>query len=171
MSVNLSARQFARPDLAARVAAVLAETGLPPATLELEITESLAMSDAEATGVTLRALHELGVRVVLDDFGTGYSSLAYLSQLPLDVIKVDRSFVAGLHESPANLAIVRAVVGLAQGLGIAVTAEGIEREDQLEALRELGCDRGQGFLFARPAARRRDAGRGARWTAADTAAA
>ena len=109
------------------------------------------MSDAEATGVTLRTLHELGVRVVLDDFGTGYSSLAYLSQLPLDVIKVDRSFVAGIHEAPANLAIIRAVVGLAQGLGIAVTAEGIEREEQLEALRELGCDRGQGFLFARPA--------------------
>ncbi len=150
VSVNLSARQFARPDLAARIAAVVAETGLPPETLELEITESLAMSDAAATGVTLRALHELGVRVVLDDFGTGYSSLAYLSQLPLDVIKVDRSFVAGLHESPANLAIVRAVVGLAQGLGIVVTAEGIEREDQLQALRELGCDRGQGFLFARP---------------------
>jgi len=150
VSVNLSARQFARPDLAARIATVLTETGLPPATLELEITESLAMSDAEATGVTLRALHELGVRVALDDFGTGYSSLAYLSQLPLDVIKIDRSFVAGLHESPANLAIVRAVVGLAQGLGMAVTAEGIEREDQLAALREAGCDRGQGFLFAHP---------------------
>ncbi|HYN48707.1 MAG TPA: diguanylate cyclase [Candidatus Nanopelagicales bacterium] len=150
VSVNISARQFARPDLAARVAAVLAETGLPPATLELEITESLAMSDPAATGVTLRALHELGVRVALDDFGTGYSSLAYLSQLPLDVIKIDRSFVASLHDSPANLAIVRAVVGLAQGLGIAVTAEGIEREDQLTALRDLGCDRGQGFLFARP---------------------
>ena len=150
VSVNLSARQFALPDLAARVAAVLAETRLPAATLELEITESVAMSDVEATGVTLRALHELGVRVVLDDFGTGYSSLAYLSRLPLDVIKVDRSFVAGLGESPANLAIIRAVVGLAQGLGITVTAEGIEREDQLQALRELGCDRGQGFLFARP---------------------
>jgi diguanylate cyclase (GGDEF)-like protein/PAS domain S-box-containing protein len=150
VSVNLSARQFAQPDLAARIATVLTETGLPPATLELEITESLAMSDAEATGVTLRALHELGVRVALDDFGTGYSSLAYLSQLPLDVIKIDRSFVAGLQESPANVAIVRAVVGLAQALGMAVTAEGIEREDQLAALREAGCDRGQGFLFARP---------------------
>jgi diguanylate cyclase (GGDEF)-like protein/PAS domain S-box-containing protein len=150
VSVNLSVRQFARPDLAARIAAVLAETGLPPATLELEITESAAMSDAEATGVTLRTLHELGVRVALDDFGTGYSSLSYLSKLPLDGIKIDRSFVSGLHESPANLAIVRAVVGLAQGLGIAVTAEGIEREDQLAELRDLGCDRGQGFLFARP---------------------
>jgi EAL domain-containing protein (putative c-di-GMP-specific phosphodiesterase class I) len=132
------------------VAAILAETGLAPASLELEITESLAMSDSGATGVTLRALHELGVRLALDDFGTGYSSLASLSQLPLDVIKIDRSFVAGLHDWPVNLAIVRAVVGLAQGLGISVTAEGIEREDQLEALRELGCDRGQGFLFARP---------------------
>jgi diguanylate cyclase (GGDEF)-like protein/PAS domain S-box-containing protein len=151
VSVNLSARQFARPDLATGIAAVLAETGLPPATLELEITESLAMSNAEAAGATLRALHELGVRVALDDFGTGYSSLAYVSQLPLDVIKIDRSFVAGLHESPANLAIVRAVVGLASGLGMAVTAEGIEREDQLTALRDLGCDRGQGFLFASPA--------------------
>ena len=111
VSVNLSARQFARPDLAARVAAVLTETGLPPSSLELEITESVAMSDAEATGVTLRALNELGVRVVLDDFGTGYSSLAYLSQLPLDVIKVDRSFVVGMGGVAANLGIVRAVVG------------------------------------------------------------
>jgi Amt family ammonium transporter len=150
VSVNLSARQFARPDLAAHIATVLAETGLAPTALELEITESVAMSDAEATGVTLRALHELGVRLALDDFGTGYSSLAYLSQLPLDVIKIDRSFVAGLLDSPVNLAIVRAVVGLAQGLGISVTAEGIEREDQLLALRELGCERGQGYLFAHP---------------------
>jgi EAL domain-containing protein (putative c-di-GMP-specific phosphodiesterase class I) len=150
VSVNLSARQFARPDLAARVAAVLAETGLPASSLELEITESVAMSDAEATGVTLRALHELGVRLVLDDFGTGYSSLAYLSQLPLDVIKVDRSFVVSMGESAANLGIIRAVVGLAQGLGIVVTAEGIETAEQLQLLRELGCDRGQGFLFSRP---------------------
>lgn len=150
VSVNLSARQFSRPDLASRVAAVLAASGLPPETLELEITESVAMSDAAATAVTLRALHALGVRVVLDDFGTGYSSLAYLSQLPLDIVKIDRSFVAGLGDAPANLAIIRAVVGLAQGLGIAVTAEGIERADERAALLELGCERGQGFLFARP---------------------
>ncbi len=150
VSVNLSARQLARPDLADSVLAALASTGLPASSLELEITETVAMRDAQASWVTLRGLHDLGVRLALDDFGTGYSSLAYISRLPLDIIKVDRSFVAGLADSTANHSIIAAVSALARGLGIEVTAEGIERQEELEAVVRLGCDRGQGFLFAKP---------------------
>ena len=150
VSVNLSGRQFTQPSLAATVAGVLAESGLPASSLELEITETVAMSNAAATGVTLRALRELGVRLVLDDFGTGYSSLAYLSEMALDSIKVDRAFVAGLGVPGANHSIIAAVSALAHGLGLEVTAEGIEEADQLAAVIDLGCDRGQGYLFARP---------------------
>jgi diguanylate cyclase (GGDEF)-like protein/PAS domain S-box-containing protein len=150
VSVNLSARQLELPDLAATVVRVLAETGLPAASLELEITESVAMRDAQASRLTLRALHDLGVRLALDDFGTGYSSLAYVSRLPLDIIKVDRSFIAGLADSTVNHSIIAAVLALARGLGIEVTAEGIEHEDELAAVVRLGCDRGQGYLFAKP---------------------
>jgi diguanylate cyclase (GGDEF)-like protein/PAS domain S-box-containing protein len=150
VSVNLSGHQFTQPDLAATVAGVLAESGLPASSLELEITETVAMSDAAATGVTLRALRQLGVRLVLDDFGTGYSSLAYLSEIALDSIKVDRVFVARLGVPGANHSIIAAVSALAHGLGMEVTAEGIERADQLAAVIDLGCDRGQGYLFASP---------------------
>ncbi len=150
MSVNLSARQFAQPDLAEQVARILGETGLDPSMLELEITESVLMDESEAGVVSLRELRRLGVKLVLDDFGTGYSSLSYLKHLPLDTIKIDRSFVAGLTGDDANLPIVEAVVALAHGLRMGVVAEGIETEDQLARLRELHCDRGQGFLFARP---------------------
>ncbi|MCU0506143.1 MAG: EAL domain-containing protein, partial [Chloroflexi bacterium] len=150
VSVNLSARQLARPDLADSVLAALASTGFPASSLELEITETVAMRDAQASWVTLRGLHDLGVRLALDDFGTGYSSLAYISRLPLDIIKVDRSFVAGLADSTANHSIIAAVSALARGLGVEVTAEGIERQEELEAVVRLGLDRGQGYLFAKP---------------------
>jgi EAL domain-containing protein (putative c-di-GMP-specific phosphodiesterase class I) len=150
VSVNLSSRQFTQPDLAATVARVLAESGLSASALELEITETIAMSDAPATGVVLRALRGLGVRLALDDFGTGYSSLAYLSEMALDAVKVDQSFVAGLSVAGANHSIIAAVSALAHGLGLEVTAEGIEQADQLAAVVALGCDRGQGYLFARP---------------------
>ena len=150
MSVNLSARQFTQPDLVQQVAAILAETGLPPELLELEITESVMMDQTEAGTRALRALRVLGVKLVLDDFGTGYSSLAYLKHLPLDTIKIDRSFVNGLEADDANLPIVQAVIALAHGLGISVVAEGIETAGQLARLRALGCDRGQGFFYARP---------------------
>jgi EAL domain-containing protein (putative c-di-GMP-specific phosphodiesterase class I) len=149
VSVNLSARQFAQPDLVEDVAAVLAATGLPPSALELEITESVVMDHSDPGIHTLRRLRALGVRLVLDDFGTGYSSLAYLKHLPLDTIKIDRTFVAGIDE-PADRSIVDAVIALAHGLGISVVAEGIETERQAERLRELGCDFGQGYLFSRP---------------------
>jgi diguanylate cyclase (GGDEF)-like protein/PAS domain S-box-containing protein len=152
ISVNLSAKQFAQPDLIELVAGILSETGLDPGSLELEITESVLMDQSEAGIRALRALRELGVRLVLDDFGTGYSSLSYLKHLPLDSLKIDRSFVAELTADDANLPIVRAVISLAHGLGIEVVAEGIETAEQLGWLRRLGCDRGQGFWFARPQA-------------------
>jgi diguanylate cyclase (GGDEF)-like protein len=149
VSVNLSARQFMQADLLEDVAAILAETGLEPGALELEITESVLMDQSEAGIRTLRRLRALGVRLVLDDFGTGYSSLSYLKHLPLDLIKIDRSFVAGIDEN-ADRSIVEAVVALAHGLGIGVVAEGIETERQAARLLKLGCDFGQGYLFSRP---------------------
>ncbi len=150
ISVNLSARQFSQPDLVEQVASVLASTGLPAGSLELEITESVVMDESEAAVAALRSLRGLGVRLVLDDFGTGYSSLSYLKHLPLDTIKIDRSFVAGLAGDDANLPIVQAVISLAHGLGIDVVAEGIETAEQLSWLRDLVCDRGQGYYYARP---------------------
>ena len=131
MSVNLSARQFGQPDLVDQVDAILAETGLDPTTLELEITESVVMDQSEVGIRTLRRLRDMGVRLVLDDFGTGYSSLAYLKHLPLDTIKIDRTFVAGL-DGEADRSIVEAVIALAHGLRISVVAEGIETEAQFE---------------------------------------
>jgi diguanylate cyclase (GGDEF)-like protein len=150
VSVNLSARQFADSGLISAVAAILDHAGLDPGCLELEITESVVMDQSEASVERLRALRSLGVRLALDDFGTGYSSLAYLRRLPLDTIKVDRSFVADLDTDPADLPIVQAVIALAHGLGIDVVAEGIETEAQLALLGELACDRGQGFLLSPP---------------------
>jgi diguanylate cyclase (GGDEF)-like protein/excisionase family DNA binding protein len=150
MSVNLSARQFTQPDLVEEVADILVETGLPAHLLEIEITESVLMDQTEAGTRALRALRELGVKLVLDDFGTGYSSLSYLKHLPLDTIKIDRSFVQGLESEDSNLPIVQAVISLAHGLGIGVVAEGIETAGQLARLRSLDCDRGQGFFYARP---------------------
>jgi diguanylate cyclase (GGDEF)-like protein len=149
VSVNLSARQFNSDELVDDVTRILAETRLEPTALELEITESVVMDQSEAGVRALRQLRDLGVHLVLDDFGTGYSSLSYLKHLPLDTIKVDRSFVAGLDGS-ADRSIVDAVIALAHGLGIGVVAEGIETASQLERLRELGCDLGQGYLFSRP---------------------
>ncbi len=150
MSVNLSARQFSQPDLVEQVAAVLDATGIAPGSLELEITESVLMDQSETGIDALRRLRSLGTKLVLDDFGTGYSSLSYLKHLPLDTIKIDRSFVAGLDREDANLPIVQAVISLAHGLGIDVVAEGIETAEQLGWLRELVCDRGQGYYYARP---------------------
>ena len=151
MSVNLSPRQFLDPNLLNGISQVLRSSGLEPCALELEITESSVMDRSETSLGVLQQLRALGVRVVLDDFGTGYSSLAYLRQLPLDTIKVDRSFVTDLDVRDPNVGIIRAVVSLAHGLGITVVAEGIETEEQARRLRELGCDMGQGFAWAHPA--------------------
>jgi diguanylate cyclase (GGDEF)-like protein len=150
VAVNLSARQLSRGDLPEEVGAVLAAAGLEPERLLIEITESMLMENTQATLATLRALRELGVRLVLDDFGTGYSSLSYLERFPIDALKIDRSFVAGL-DSGGSAAIVTAIVSMAHSLGMTVTAEGVETEDQLEQLRRLGCEYAQGFFFGRPA--------------------
>ena len=150
VSVNLSACQFGDNDLVASVAAALEETGLDPAALWLEITESVVMDGVESTIETLRALKGLGVHLSIDDFGTGYSSLSYLKRFPIDVLKIDRSFVDGFGTDAEDEAIVTAVVRLAQALGLATVAEGIENTRQLVGLSELGCDAGQGYYFSRP---------------------
>ena len=152
VSVNLSARQFHDPQLVQDVASILREADLSPSDLKLEITESAAMIEAEATEKVLRALKALGIQLAIDDFGTGYSSLAYLKRFPVDTLKIDRSFVDGLGEDPQDTAIVRSVVALAQALGLSVTAEGVETPVQQAQLRLLGCDHGQGYLFSRPLA-------------------
>jgi diguanylate cyclase (GGDEF)-like protein len=149
VSVNLSARQFTQSDLIDDVSRTLARTGLEAEALELEITESVLMDQSEAGIRALGEIRNLGVRLVLDDFGTGYSSLSYLKHLPLDTIKIDRTFVAGI-DGAADRSIVEAVIALAHGLGIGVVAEGIETDSQVERLRQLGCDLGQGYLFSRP---------------------
>ena len=152
VAVNLSARQFADPDLVGDVAAILSRTGLPPARLRLEITERVALADDTPTTQTLAALHALGVGLAIDDFGTGYSGLGTLKGSLVDTLKIDRSFVAGLGGDDRDTAIVRAVLALAGALGMVTVAEGVETDGQVAALRSLGCDRGQGFLFARPMA-------------------
>jgi diguanylate cyclase (GGDEF)-like protein/PAS domain S-box-containing protein len=149
MSVNLSPRQLADPALPRDVAAVLAETGLAPGALRLELTESVLAGDVDAVAATLGELKRVGVSIAIDDFGIGYSSLAYLHRFPLDALKVDRSFVAALGEGPGE-EIVRAIVSLARGLGLEAVAEGVETAEQRDRLAALGCPCAQGFLFARP---------------------
>jgi EAL domain-containing protein (putative c-di-GMP-specific phosphodiesterase class I) len=150
MCVNLSARQFAQPDLVELVRTAVEENGLDPQCLCLEITESVVMEQTPATIATLDDLKGLGVQMAIDDFGTGYSSLGYLQRFRLDYLKVDRSFVEGLGRDPGQTAIVNAVVKLAQALDMGVVAEGVERQEQVDVLRELGCDLVQGYLFAMP---------------------
>jgi diguanylate cyclase (GGDEF)-like protein len=148
--VNLSARQFEQADFIASVQRALDETGLPPQCLTLEITESVLMSHTGDTVARLDDLRALGVRLAIDDFGTGYSSLSYLERFPVDVLKIDRSFVSGLAIGGDRSVLARAIVELGRALGLDVVAEGIERTDQATRLRELGCRLGQGYLFARP---------------------
>jgi EAL domain-containing protein (putative c-di-GMP-specific phosphodiesterase class I) len=150
IAVNLSSRQLTHPSLVDDVRGVLAVTGLDPATVVLEITESALMDDVSATEASLRALKGLGVRLAVDDFGTGYSSLSYLRRFPVDILKVDRVFVAGVGQNPEDSAIVTAVITLAHTLGLGAIAEGVETPEQLAELRSLGCDMAQGFHLARP---------------------
>ncbi|HUR14650.1 MAG TPA: EAL domain-containing protein [Mycobacteriales bacterium] len=149
VSVNVSGVQITQPDIVSRVAAVLDRTGVDPARVALEMTESVLMRDAGETLSVLRALKDLGVRLHVDDFGTGYSSLSYLKRFPVDAVKVDRSFVDGLANDQEDIAIVGAIVSLAHSLGIEVIAEGVESVAQLTALQEMGCESAQGFLFSR----------------------
>ncbi|HEY9011369.1 MAG TPA: EAL domain-containing protein [Devosia sp.] len=150
VAVNLSTVQFRNRRLYETVVAALSESGLPPARLELEITESLLLAESEPTLETLHKLRALGIRISMDDFGTGYSSLSYLRSFPFDKIKIDRSFMRDLGQQEDSLAIVKAIIGLGQSLGMSTTAEGIETEEQLTAVRDQGCDEIQGFLFSPP---------------------
>lgn len=150
VAVNLSARLFKDPQLTQRIAAVLAETGLPAQRLELEITESLLIGDVEQTVASLNALKALGASIAIDDFGTGYSSLAYLKRFPIDVLKIDRSFVMECDCSDEAMAIPRAIISLGHSLHMRIVAEGVETTSQLAVLAAHGCEAFQGYLFARP---------------------
>jgi len=150
VSVNIHARHLEQPELARSVARALDATGLQSAALELELTETGVMRDIKRSIDSLQGLKQLGVRLALDDFGTGYSSLAYLTQLPIDTLKIDRSFVDKLGQSGQSRAVVRSITALAQALGLSTIAEGVETREQLDSLRALGCDEVQGFFFAQP---------------------
>lgn len=150
MAVNLSARQFQDPGFVAQVEKILLQTGVDPRWLELEITESMLMENMQDMLPVLHRLKALGLSLAIDDFGTGYSSLAYLKQMPIDVLKVDRAFVKDLPEGKNDCAITRTIIVLAQQLGLSVVAEGIEKPEQAAFLTESGCDIGQGFLYSRP---------------------
>jgi EAL domain-containing protein (putative c-di-GMP-specific phosphodiesterase class I) len=150
MAVNVSARQLRRRDFCETVAGVLAESGLPPELLELEITESSVMENPQEAIVILESLGRMGVTLAIDDFGTGYSSLAYLKLFPIDHLKIDRSFVADIEHDLNDRAIAFGTIALAHSLGLRVIAEGVETDDQLELLRTNGCDEVQGYLFSKP---------------------
>jgi diguanylate cyclase (GGDEF)-like protein/PAS domain S-box-containing protein len=150
VNVNLSARQFQYEGLVADVAAAIADAGIPAACLTLEITESMLMEDVASAIETLGALRRLGVRLAIDDFGTGYSSLNYLKQLPVDIIKIDQTFVKQIDTDADDVALVDAIVGLGHALRLQTVAEGIETDEQWLMLRRIGCDQGQGYLFGRP---------------------
>ena len=150
MAVNVSPVQFWQPGLAQTVAEVLADTGIDPQCLELEITESVLMRDADTTIMTLQALKSMRVKISVDDFGTGYSSLSYLRRFPIDILKIDKSFSCDVIRDVESAAIVQAIGALARGLGLVTVAEGIETVEQLEFFRRQRCDRVQGFLFSTP---------------------
>jgi diguanylate cyclase (GGDEF)-like protein/PAS domain S-box-containing protein len=150
VNVNISMRQIKEPTFVDDVAETLQETGLAPHCLRLELTETMLAQELEATSKTLQRLKAIGIGLVIDDFGTGYSSLNYLRWFPVDVVKIDRTFVAGLGKNSTDVAIVQAVIAVAKSLGLVVTGEGIEDSEQLDQLLQLECDRGQGFYLCRP---------------------
>jgi diguanylate cyclase (GGDEF)-like protein len=150
MAVNLSARQFQQADLIEQIREAVQETGIEPESLELEITESNAMQNAENTIYTLRELKVLGVRISMDDFGTGYSSLNYLKRFPIDTLKLDQTFIRDVNKDPSDAAIVSSVIAMAHNLNLKVVAEGVERKEQLDFLTRQGCDIVQGYYFSKP---------------------
>jgi predicted signal transduction protein with EAL and GGDEF domain len=150
VAVNVSARQLAEAGFVDEVRQLLAETGLAPSTLLLEVTERLLLEDDPTVSLALSQLKELGLRLAIDDFGTGYSSLSYLTRLPVDVVKLDRSFIEGIDTDPRQALLSRTVIELGRGLGLQVVAEGVERPGQCARLVAWGCQTGQGFYFARP---------------------
>jgi EAL domain-containing protein (putative c-di-GMP-specific phosphodiesterase class I) len=148
--VNLAAANIADRTLPDMVAGLLARHGVPGDRLECEISEDTVMADPRRASENLQRLRTLGVRMSLDDFGTGHSSLSYLKRLPLDEVKIDRSFVSGMADDASDVAIVRSTIDIARHLGLSVVAEGVETEETLDALSELHCDIAQGFLLSRP---------------------
>ncbi len=150
IAVNVSAAEFGHPRLLGRAAMALRESGMAPETLEIEITESALVQDTATTIATLQALRKMGIRIAIDDFGTGYSSLAYLKRFPVDILKIDKSFVKNIAIDKGDAAIARTIIDLAQNFDLTVHAEGVETQQQLDFLSRRGCDRAQGFLFARP---------------------
>jgi EAL domain-containing protein (putative c-di-GMP-specific phosphodiesterase class I) len=150
ITVNISIRQFQQKELVDIVANALEDAGLPPGTLILEITESFMIQDAEATIVKLHELKKLGVRLAIDDFGTGYSSLSYLQRFPVDILKIDKSFVEKLGQGKEGKAVARAIIMMGDSLNLKTIAEGIEHSSQIQELQNLGCEAGQGFHFAKP---------------------
>jgi EAL domain-containing protein (putative c-di-GMP-specific phosphodiesterase class I) len=150
VSVNVSARQFRDPGFVAGVRDVLASSGLAPSLLQLELTESVLLGRDDRIQAELTELKRLGIRLAIDDFGTGYSSLSYLRELPMDVLKIDKSFTEGIAASQGRLALVEVIIRMARTLGLTVTAEGIESEAQRELLISLGCETGQGYLLEKP---------------------
>jgi diguanylate cyclase (GGDEF)-like protein/PAS domain S-box-containing protein len=150
LSLNLSARELTHPDVVSNLLGCVRESGIDPRYLTIEVTESTAMADGDSGFRALREFSSEGIRVAIDDFGTGYSSLEQLRRMPVDIVKVDRSFVSGMADDPTDRALVAAVVGMGRALKLAVVAEGVELPEEAEALLELGCHIGQGFLFAKP---------------------
>ncbi len=148
MSVNLSGKQLFQPNVAERVAQILEQTGLSPQTLRLEITESVLMQNFAEAAQKLKQLSATGVQLAIDDFGTGYSSLGRLRNFSADILKIDRVFIRDMHSAKEGTEIVQAIIALGHGLHMRINAEGIENECQLANLRKIGCDEGQGFLFA-----------------------
>jgi len=152
MSVNLSGREFLHPALVEEIDDVLMETRLPPDRLRLEIAESVIMDDPAAVGAVLNRLRASGIRVAVDDFGTGYSSLVYLDRLPLDTLKIDRSFIHQMQQDPSLEAVIETVISLSGRLRLETVAEGVETDEEARALHRMGCRLGQGFLFSQPLA-------------------
>jgi EAL domain-containing protein (putative c-di-GMP-specific phosphodiesterase class I) len=150
LSVNVSARQFDDDTFRNDVKQALEESGLPPERLVLEVTETAIMRDPMSTAHRLGLIKQLGVSVAVDDFGTGYSSLSYLREFPIDILKIDRSFIASMEDSSESIALVRTLVNLGRELGLQTLAEGIEQHAQFSRLQDENCDAGQGYIFARP---------------------
>lgn len=150
LSVNLSGVHFDKEELSGEIAGIFKDSGVDPRLVVLEITESALMGDPMVAEKVLRDLKKTGLRIALDDFGTGYSSLGYLHRFPIDILKIDRSFVQDIHRNRRSLDILRAIVGLARTFNLTIVAEGIESQDEAQALAGIGCDNGQGYFFARP---------------------
>ena len=151
MSVNITSREFAQPDLATEIRKLLEQTGVDPGCLQLEITETIAMGDAEKSGHVLAQLKATGIGLSIDDFGTGYSSLSRLRRIPVDTLKIDRAFISHMDSDPENREIVRIIIMLAHNLGLKVVAEGAETEEHINLLKQLNCEMAQGYFFSRPA--------------------